>query len=368
MATLELRNVNKSYGKGLPDTLKNIELKIDDGEFLILVGPSGCGKTTTLRAIAGFEPVHQGEIQLAGEVISSAGFTLAPEKRRIGMVFQDYALFPHLSVADNIAFGIRKHPNKERITEELLELVNLKNLGKRFPHELSGGQQQRVALARALAPEPQLLLLDEPFSNLDGELRRKLSHEVRDILKARGTSAILVTHDQEEAFAVSDHVGVFKEGRLEQWDTPYNLYHEPLTPYVASFIGQGYFIRGQLLSPESVQTELGVLRGNRAYTWPAGGAVDVLLRPDDIVYAPDSTLKAKIIGKTFLGASTLYRLQLPTGSQLESIFPSHADHPPGTDVGIRVAAEHLVMFQTSGSTAAQIPHTESGVRRFSTAN
>jgi iron(III) transport system ATP-binding protein len=166
-----------------------------------------------------------------------------------------------------------------------------KNLGKRFPHELSGGQQQRVALARALAPEPQLLLLDEPFSNLDGELRRKLSHEVRDILKARGTSAILVTHDQEEAFAVSDHVGVFKEGRLEQWDTPYNLYHEPQTPFVASFIGQGYFIRGQLLTPESVQTELGVLRGNRAYTWPTGGAVDVLLRPDDIVYAPDSDLK-----------------------------------------------------------------------------
>ena len=269
-------------------------------------------------------------------------------------------------MADNIAFGIRKHPDKDRVTQELLELVNLRNLGKRFPHELSGGQQQRVALARALAPEPQLLLLDEPFSNLDGELRRKLSHEVRDILKARGTSAILVTHDQEEAFAVSDHVGVFKEGRLEQWDTPYNLYHEPLTPFVASFIGQGYFIRGQLLSPESVQTELGVLRGNRAYTWPTGGAVDVLLRPDDIVYAPDSELKAKIIGKTFLGASTLYRLQLPTGSQLESIFPSHADHLPGAEVGIRVAAEHLVMFQTSGSTAAQIQHTESGVRRFST--
>ncbi len=159
------------------------------------------------------------------------------------MVFQDYALFPHLSVAQNIAFGIRQHPQQGRITDELLELVNLKGLGQRYPHELSGGQQQRVALARALAPEPQLLLLDEPFSNLDGELRRKLSHEVRDILKLRGTSAILVTHDQEEAFAVSDHVGVFREGRLEQWDTPYNLYHEPATPFVASFIGQGYFIR-----------------------------------------------------------------------------------------------------------------------------
>src|SRR5690606_4998474 len=169
-------------------------------------------------------------------------------------------------------------------------------------------------LARALAPEPQLLLLDEPFSNLDGELRRRLSHEVRDILKARGTSAILVTHDQEEAFAVSDHVGVFREGHLEQWDTPYNLYHEPLTPFVASFVGQGYFIRGQLQSPDTVQTELGSIRGNRAYTLPVGSAVDVLLRPDDIVYAPDSPLQAQIVGKTFLGAATLYRLQLPTGT------------------------------------------------------
>ncbi|RWW90942.1 hypothetical protein BHE74_00001309 [Ensete ventricosum] len=363
---LNLRNLACGYQD--QRVVQNLNLHLNAGDIGCLLGSSGCGKTTTLRAIAGFEPVHEGEISLAGEVISSAGFTLAPEKRRIGMVFQDYALFPHLSVADNIAFGIRKHPQKDRVVAELLELVNLKNLGKRFPHELSGGQQQRVALARALAPEPQLLLLDEPFSNLDGELRRKLSHEVRDILKARGTSAILVTHDQEEAFAVSDQVGVFKEGRLEQWDTPYNLYHEPQTPYVASFIGQGYFIRGQLSSPESVSTELGNLRGNRAYTWPTGGAVDVLLRPDDIVYEPDSALKARIVGKTFLGASTLYRLQLPTGAQLESIFPSHADHQVGADVGIRVAAEHLVLFQASGSVAAQIPQSDSGVRRYSPAH
>ncbi|WP_017902752.1 ABC transporter ATP-binding protein [Pseudomonas asplenii] len=325
--------------------VQNLNLHLNAGDIGCLLGPSGCGKTTTLRAIAGFEPVHQGEIRLADEVISRAGFTLAPEKRRIGMVFQDYALFPHLSVAQNIAFGIRQHPERERITAELMELVNLKGLGQRYPHELSGGQQQRVALARALAPEPQLLLLDEPFSNLDGELRRKLSHEVRDILKLRGISAILVTHDQEEAFAVSDHVGVFREGRLQQWDTPYNLYHEPASPFVASFIGQGYFIRGQLQTHESVQTELGVLRGNRAYAWPAGTAVDVLLRPDDIVPAPKSSLKARVTSRTFLGASTLYRLQLPSGSQLESIFPSHADHQPGEEVGIRVAAEHLVLFQ-----------------------
>ena len=329
--------------------VQNLNLHLNAGDIGCLLGSSGCGKTTTLRAIAGFEPVHAGEIVLAGEVISKPGFTLAPEKRRIGMVFQDYALFPHLTVADNIAFGIRNHPRLTQVVDEMLELVNLGALGKRHPHELSGGQQQRVALARALAPEPQLLLLDEPFSNLDGELRRRLSHEVRDILKARGTSAILVTHDQEEAFAVSDHVGVFKEGRLEQWDTPYNLYHEPATPYVASFVGQGYFIRGQLIDAESVQTELGVLRGNRAYAGVSGAPMDVLLRPDDIIHAPDSPLKARVTGKTFQGAATLYRLQLPTGTQLEALFPSHADWRAGDEVGIRVAAEHLVLFPAVGS-------------------
>jgi len=360
---LQLRGLNCGYHA--LKVVQDLDLHLNAGDIGCLLGPSGCGKTTTLRAIAGFEPVLEGEIVLDGEVISRAGFTLAPEKRHIGMVFQDYALFPHLSVADNVAFGIRQQPNAERVTQELLELVKLGHLAKRHPHELSGGQQQRVALARALAPEPKLLLLDEPFSNLDGELRRRLSHEVRDILKSRGTSAILVTHDQEEAFAVSDHVGVFKDGRLEQWDTPFNLYHEPLTPFVASFIGQGYFIRGQLLSADSVQTELGLIRGNRAYTWPVGSAVDVLLRPDDIVYAPDSAQKAQIVGKTFLGAATLYRLQLPTGSQLESIFPSHADHLPGEQVGIRVAADHLVMFPAPGSIAAQVSLGESGVRRYS---
>lgn len=363
-ALLQLRGLSCGYHAN--KVVQQLDLHLNAGDIGCLLGPSGCGKTTTLRAIAGFEPVLEGEIELAGEIISRAGFTLAPEKRRIGMVFQDYALFPHLNVADNVAFGIRKQPDAESVTSELLELVKLGHLAKRYPHELSGGQQQRVALARALAPSPQLLLLDEPFSNLDGELRRRLSHEVREILKARGTSAILVTHDQEEAFAVSDQVGVFKSGHLEQWDTPFNLYHEPQTPFVASFIGQGYFIRGQLLSPDTVQTELGVIRGNRAYTWPVGSAVDVLLRPDDIVPDPAGALKARIVGKTFLGAATLYRLQLPTGSQLESIFPSHADHQPGDEVGIRIAADHLVAFPALGSVAAQVSLGESGgVRRYS---
>ncbi len=213
-----------------------------------------------------------------------------------------------------------------------------------------------------------MLLLDEPFSNLDVELRRRLSHEVRDILKQRGTSAILVTHDQEEAFAVSDQVGVFKEGRLEQWDTPYNLYHEPQTPFVASFIGQGYFIRGQMTSVEAVSTELGELRGNRAYRMAQGSSVDVLLRPDDIVHAPESPLRAVIVAKSFLGASTLYRLQLPTGSQLEAIFTSHVDRQPGEEVGIAVKADHLVVFPVPGSIATQTVQQATGVRRHSGPN
>ncbi|WP_263138682.1 ABC transporter ATP-binding protein [Pseudomonas sp. RIT-PI-AD] len=355
---LSLRDMACGYHEHT--VVQRLNLNLKAGDIGCLLGSSGCGKTTTLRAIAGFEPVQEGEILLAGERLSAPGFTLAPEKRRIGMVFQDYALFPHLSVADNIAFGIRKHPQRERITAEMLELVNLVGLGQRYPHELSGGQQQRVSLARALAPEPKLLLLDEPFSNLDGELRRRLSHEVRDILKGRGTSAILVTHDQEEAFAVSDHVGVFNQGRLEQWDTPYNLYHEPQTPFVASFIGQGYFIRGQLQDQDSVRTELGLIRGNRAYGLPSGSAVDVLLRPDDIEHAPDSSLQARVVGKTFLGAATLYRLQLPSGTQLESIFPSQTDISPGQDVGIRVAAAHLVLYPAQ---AAAEQTSTSGVRR-----
>ena len=215
---LNLRNLACGYQD--QRVVQNLNLHLNAGDIGCLLGSSGCGKTTTLRAIAGFEPVHEGEINLAGEVISSAGFTLAPEKRRIGMVFQDYALFPHLSVADNIGFGIRKHPQKERVVAELLELVNLKNLGKRFAHELSGGQQQRVALARALAPEPQLLLLDEPFSNLDTNTREHLAQEVRHILQATGHTAILVTHNQAEALAIADHIGSLSGGQLQYWDSP----------------------------------------------------------------------------------------------------------------------------------------------------
>ena len=339
---LDLRNLGCGYQQ--QSVVQDISLHLNAGDIGCLLGPSGCGKTTTLRAIAGFEPLQTGSITLAGEQISRPGFTLAPEKRRIGMVFQDYALFPHLTVAENIAFGIRELRERSSVVAEMLELVNLQALAERYPHELSGGQQQRVALARALAPEPRLLLLDEPFSNLDVTLRRRLSTEVRDILKARGTSAILVTHDQEEAFAVCDQVGVFHNGRLEQWDTPINLYHEPQTPFVASFIGQGYFIAGRLLDHERIDTAMGVLCGDRAWQWPAGTRVNVLLRPDDISLDPASPLRARVDSITFLGALSRYRLQLVDGTSLEVLSRQHELCRVGEQSGLHVSCEHLTLF------------------------
>jgi iron(III) transport system ATP-binding protein len=343
MSLLELQDLACSYG-GQP-VVQQLNLQLQAGDIGCLLGASGCGKTTTLRAIAGFETVHTGTVRLGGEIVARPGFTLAPEKRRIGMVFQDYALFPHLSVADNVLFGIRQQAEARQLVDEMLELVNLQGLGQRFPHELSGGQQQRVALARALAPQPQLLLLDEPFSNLDVELRRRLSHEVREILKQRGTSAILVTHDQEEAFAVSDQVGVFKQGRLEQWDTPYNLYHAPQTPYVARFIGQGFFIRGQQAHGQRVLTELGEVQSHTQIA--PGQTVDVLLRPDSLQYVADSPVRARVLGKVFQGASILYRLQLPSGAAVEALLPSQQQHAQGSEIGVALAATRLVSFPTA---------------------
>ena len=345
---LRIDHIAKRYRD--QQVLRGIDLNVEAGEFVSLLGPSGCGKTTTLRAIAGFEPVLEGEIQLADQVISKAGFTLAPEKRRIGMVFQDYALFPHLSVAENIAFGIRKQPNCERITHELLELVKLGHLGKRYPHELSGGQQQRVALARALAPQPDLLLLDEPFSNLDIDLRERLAHEVRNILKAAKATALLVTHDQLEAFAIGDVIGVMNEGILHQWDDAYSLYHRPATRFVADFIGHGVFtpatlreVDGQLM----VDTPVGTLTDVAECPLPCafeGGQCDVLLRADDIVHDDHAPVKAEIIRKAFRGSEFLYTLRLASGDLLMAHVPSHHDHKLGEWIGIRAEVDHVVTF------------------------
>ncbi len=342
---LNVRAIECRYGDAV--VVEGLSFHINPGAMACLLGPSGCGKTTTLRAIAGFEPLHGGEILLDGTSVSRPGFTLAPEKRGLGMVFQDYALFPHMTVEENVAFSIRGESKRQqrRQAGELLEMVGLEGFAPRYPHELSGGQQQRVALARALAARPKLILMDEPFSNLDGDLRERLGLEVREILKERGIASLLVTHDQHEAFALGEQIGILRDGKLLQWDTPFNLYHEPVDRFVAEFIGQGAFIEGRLTAPDQVATELGTLQGDRAYPWPAGTEVEVLLRPDDVVPDEKSPLKARVVNKAFKGATILYTLALPTGNRLLSLFPSHHDHPIGAEVAIRIAADHLVTFR-----------------------
>ena len=344
-ALLELHDIECRYQDHT--AVHGLSLHVQPGELVCLLGPSGCGKTTALRAVAGFEPVVQGEIILNGHSISRPGFLLPPEQRQMGMVFQEYALFPHLDVTSNICFGLRGLTRKARdnMARHLLEVVGLEGLGHRYPHELSGGQQQRVALARALAPQPALILLDEPFSNLDVDLRERLSQEVRAILKGQGSTAILVTHDQHEAFAWGDLIGVMAEGKILQWDTPYNLYHEPANRFVADFIGQGVFMRGTLLTPDTVQTEIGTIQGNRAYPWPQGTPVEVLLRPDDILHDDASALRAEVLHKAFKGAEIMYTLRLPTGAKVLSLFPSHHDHAIGEQVGIRYDVDHMVAFR-----------------------
>lgn len=326
--------------------IDDISFAVDNGDISCLLGPSGCGKTTALRAIAGFQPISRGTISLNGQLLSSNSSLVEPDQRHIGMVFQDYALFPHLNVKDNIGFGISKLSGSQRraATDRLLAMTQLEGLQNRFPHELSGGQQQRVALARALAPNPKLLLLDEPFSNLDIDLRKHLNIEVREILKECGISAILVTHDQEEAFAFGDHIGLLYQGKLQQWDTPFKLYHEPCNRFVANFIGQGCLLPGLALESGQIKTELGILTGKGGKPWQANTLLDVLLRPDDVVLAPNGGIPVTVEKKNFSGSSTLYTLRLPTGSSIEALLPSHSDFSVGAVLQVEPAAEHLIAF------------------------
>ena len=366
MAHLNLNRIDLAFGHHL--VVRQLSLSLETGRIGCLLGPSGCGKTTVLRCIAGFERLAAGEIRLDGTLVSTPAQTLPPERRRIGMVFQDYALFPHLSVADNIAFGLRgiDATARQARVEELLVLVGLGDQGHKFPHEMSGGQQQRVALARALAPRPSLLLLDEPFSNLDVELRERLSYEVRDIIKATNTTAILVTHDQHEAFAVADEIGIMHEGRIQQWDTPYNLYHRPANRFVADFIGQGVFLRGKVLNDHQVQIELGVLDSSVPLVCCAdcagcvhGSPIDVLLRPDDIVHDDASTLRAEVAHKAFRGADILYTLRLAGGAKVLSLVPSHHNHAIGERIGIRLDVDHVVTFPVEDGVPTPVAHAES---------
>ena len=338
---LEVENLRHAYGQ--QEVVRGLSFSLARGAIGCLLGPSGCGKTTVLRCIAGFEGIQEGEIRLAGKVVSGRGVMLPPERRRIGMVFQDYALFPHLPVSGNIAFGLHAMAAPERVARvaQLAQLVGLSASLDKYPHEISGGQQQRVALARALAPRPELLLLDEPFSNLDVDLRVRLSLEVRDIIKASGATAVLVTHDQQEAFAMADEIGVLHQGRIQQWDNPYNLYHRPANRFVADFVGQGVFLPAKALNGRQLQIELGVLQGDSQGLQN----LEVLLRPDDVVHDDAAPTQAEVVHKAFRGAEILYTLRLASGQKVLALVPSHHNHALGEKIGIRLDVDHVVAFR-----------------------
>ena len=349
---LNLVGIHHHYGARA--TVDGLSLSLDSGDICCLLGPSGCGKTTVLRCIAGFERLSAGEIRIGGEVVSGPGRHLPAEQRRIGMVFQDYALFPHLTVQRNVAFGTARTPQDDQRVRELLDTVGLAGVADRYPHQLSGGQQQRVALARALAPQPRLLLLDEPFSNLDVELREQLAAEVRGILKSRGTTAVFVTHDQHEAFAMADEIAVMNDGRIQQLDSAYNLYHRPSNRFVADFVGQGVFVSGTVLAPRRLGIEIGEVAvpdadppihlANNGAACATGSRVDVLLRPDDVVHDDASPVQATVLHKAFKGAEILYTLQLHSGKRVLSMVPSHHNHVIGEAIGIRLEMDHLIAF------------------------
>jgi iron(III) transport system ATP-binding protein len=350
MAAIELKNVSKRYEQ--ITAVSRCGLEVASGQMLALLGPSGSGKTTLLRLIAGFEKPDEGSISIAGRVAVDIdrGVWVAPEERGVGMVFQDYALFPHLNVSENVGFGLRNGSKRERQSriEELLRLTALLPYSQRYPHELSGGQQQRVAMARALAPSPRVVLLDEPFNGLDPDLRPQMRREVGAILRRLGTAAVLVTHDQEEALGMADQVAVIRGGEIQQVGTPEDIYYGPSTPFVADFVGHADFIPG-IVAGTQVTTELGV------FPCPAEsspGPVQVMIRHEAVNEKPGGVL-ARVEEREFLGGEILYRLRLPSGStvHLEQRKPVH--WPVGHQVAIEVYLSNAVIFPDAVSTDSQ---------------
>jgi len=345
MARLEVNQACVRYGETV--AVDGVSFTLEAGEIGCLVGPSGCGKTSLLRAIAGFEPLTNGSIMLADTMASTPCWKLPPQKRSVGMLFQDFALFPHLTAAGNIDFGLRGWSARARAerVDELIALVGLQGLATRYPHELSGGQQQRLALARALAPRPWIILLDEPFSSQDIERRGQLAQEVRQILRRENVTALLVTHDQHEAFAMADRIGVMNDGHLHQWSDPYRLYHEPADLFVADFIGHGSLLAARVLGPDRLETALGTIHGPVPERFGPNDPVYLLVRPDDILHDDRSDRTATVVNRVFRGADFLFTLALDDGERVLCLSPSHHDHPVGTRIGIRPEIEHLVLFE-----------------------
>jgi iron(III) transport system ATP-binding protein len=325
---IRLEGVTKRFGETV--AVHEASLCVDRGETVAVLGPSGCGKTTLLRLIAGFERPDAGTVEVAGRLVAGAGAWVPPERRRIGMVFQDYALFPHLTVVENVGFGLPRRLRSERVSE-LLELVGLEGLGARYPHELSGGEQQRVALARALAPSPELVLLDEPWSSLDGSLREALRTEVTEIVRPLGVTLVLVTHDREEAFSLADRIALVRAGTVVQEGTPEDLYFEPASRWAAEFVGAGNVLTGPVVDGR-VQTPLGRFPLDGA---PAAREARILVRPELLELAPDPAGEAEVVAREFRGHDVFYRVRLGD-VELVSQRPSTEVVPLGARVAIRL--------------------------------
>jgi iron(III) transport system ATP-binding protein len=332
MSDVRLRDVSKSFGP--VHAVRDVSLEIERGELMAVLGPSGCGKTTLLRTIAGFERPDAGSVEVSNEVVAGPGRFVPPERRRIGMVFQDYALFPHLTVTANVAFGLANRPRDQRevLTRRTLELVGLQHKSTRHPHELSGGERQRVALARALAPEPAVVLLDEPFSNLDATLRAGLRREVELILRDAEATALLVTHDQEEALSLADRLAVMREGRIVQVGAPEDIYVRPASRWAAQFVGEVNVLAG-VAHGGGVETELGVF-DLRA---PATGSVHVAVRPEQLELRADHDGNAEVVAREFRGHDVLYRLRHEGGRVVIVQLPSLQLYEVGARVFVRPA-------------------------------
>ncbi|HEY5739008.1 MAG TPA: ABC transporter ATP-binding protein [Gammaproteobacteria bacterium] len=341
---VDVENLDAGYDD--LQVLSQVSFALQSGQIGCILGPSGCGKTTVLRVIAGFEAVWSGRIVIDRVEVSSTAGCLAPEKRNVGMVFQDFALFPHLSVEANVRFGLRGMPARQQQArvQEMLAIVGMPAFAQAYPHQLSGGQQQRIALARALAPKPSVLLLDEPFSNMDAELREQLAREVRNILKQESSTAILVTHDQNEAFAMADRICVMHEGVIQQQGSGYELYHQPVNRFVADFVGQGVIIPATVESATAVRTDLGVIDGDEPLGVEPGSMVDVLIRPDDVLHDDASGESAIVVEKAFRGADFLYYLRMDSGIEVMCLAPSHHNHRINERIGVRLDVDHLVIF------------------------